>query len=61
MPSSSSSAYLLINCKHGEEEQTIKELKQLPEIVEVYQTIGAFDWIAKVSADTTDKLKETIS
>jgi DNA-binding Lrp family transcriptional regulator len=55
------SAYLLINCKQGEEKETIKELNQLPEIVEVYQAYGAYDLIAKVSVDTIDKLKESIS
>lgn len=57
----SSSAYLLINCEQGFEEKIIKELKQLPEIVEVYQVISAYDLIAIVSADTIDKLKESIS
>jgi DNA-binding Lrp family transcriptional regulator len=30
-------------------------------IVEVYQTIGAYDLIAKVTVDTFDKLTETIT
>jgi DNA-binding Lrp family transcriptional regulator len=54
-------AYLLINCEQGFEETIIKELKQLPEIVEVYQVISAYDLIAIVSANTIDKLKESIS
>jgi DNA-binding Lrp family transcriptional regulator len=33
----------------------------LPEIVETYQTAGAYDLIAKINAATIDKLKETIS
>lgn len=57
----SSSAYLLINCEQGFEEKIIKELKQFPEIVEVYQVISAYDLIAIVRADTIDKLKESIS
>jgi DNA-binding Lrp family transcriptional regulator len=61
MSSSSLSAYVLIDCEQGFEEETIKELKQLPEIVEVYQTLGAYDLIAKVSADTFDKLTEIIT
>jgi DNA-binding Lrp family transcriptional regulator len=54
-------AYLLINCEYGFEEEIIKELKELPEMVEVYQAYGAYELIAKVSADTIDKLRETIS
>ena len=54
-------AYVLINCEYDSEEEIIKELKELPELVEVYQAYGSYDLIAKVSADTMDKLKETIS
>jgi DNA-binding Lrp family transcriptional regulator len=43
-------AYLLINCEHGEEQGIIKELKELPEIVEAYHTAGAYDLIAKINA-----------
>jgi DNA-binding Lrp family transcriptional regulator len=54
-------AYVLINCEYGFEEEIIKELKQLPELVEVYQAYGSYDLIAKVNADTIDKLKEVIT
>ena len=37
-------SYLLINFEHVEEQGIIKELKELPEIIEAYQTAGAFDW-----------------
>jgi DNA-binding Lrp family transcriptional regulator len=56
-----SSAYLLINGELGFEEEIIKELTELPEIVEVYQVISAYDLIANVNEDTIDKLKETIT
>ena len=55
------SAYVLINCEHDSEEEIIKELSKLPEVVEVYQAYGSYDLIAKISTDTIDKLKETIS
>ena len=54
------SAYVLINCEYDSEEEIIKELSKLPELVEVYQAYGSYDLIAKVSTDTIDKLKETI-
>jgi DNA-binding Lrp family transcriptional regulator len=56
-----SSAYILIDCESGFEEEIINELKELPEMVEVYQAYGAYDLIAKATADTVDKLRETIS
>ncbi|MBV9179307.1 MAG: Lrp/AsnC ligand binding domain-containing protein [Nitrososphaeraceae archaeon] len=55
------SAYVLINCEHDSEEEIVKELSKLPELVEVYQAYGSYDLIAKISTDTIDKLKETIS
>jgi DNA-binding Lrp family transcriptional regulator len=55
------SAYMLINCENHSEGEIIKELRKLPESVEVYQVYGSYDLIAKVSTDTIDKLKETVS
>lgn len=54
-------AYVLINCDLGSEEEIIKELKKLPEAVEVSGVYGVYDIIAKIRADTMDKLRETIT
>lgn len=54
-------AYVLINCEYGFEEDIIKELKELPGLVEAHQAYGSYDLIAKISADTIDKLKEVIT
>jgi DNA-binding Lrp family transcriptional regulator len=54
-------AYVLINCEYGSEEEIIKGLNELPESIEVYQAYGSYDLIAKISADTIDKLKEAIT
>lgn len=57
-----STAYILINCERGFEEETIKELEQLPETVEVHQIYGdSYDLVAKVNAETPISLKKTIS
>ncbi|MGB8035446.1 MAG: Lrp/AsnC ligand binding domain-containing protein [Nitrososphaeraceae archaeon] len=55
------SAYVLINCGNPSEGEIIKELRKLPESVEVYQVYGSYDLVAKVSPDIIDKLKETVS
>lgn len=55
------SAYVLINCENHPEGEIIKELRKLPESVEVYQVYGSYDLVTKVSPDTIDKLKETVS
>jgi DNA-binding Lrp family transcriptional regulator len=56
-----STAYVLINCEYGFQEEIIDQLKELPELVEVYAVCGSYDIIVKVTADTINKLKETIS
>lgn len=54
-------AYVLINCDLGSEEEIIKELKKLPQAVEVSGVYGVYDIIAKIRSDTMDKLRETIT
>jgi DNA-binding Lrp family transcriptional regulator len=54
-------AYVLINCELGSEEEIIKELKKLPGTVEVSGVYGVYDIVAKVSADTMEKLRESIT
>jgi DNA-binding Lrp family transcriptional regulator len=54
-------AYVLINCESGSESIIIRELKRLSQVVEVSKVDGSYDLIAKVTADTVDKVKEVIS
>lgn len=54
-------AYVLINAELGAEEGLINELKALPNIKEVYVVYGVYDIIAKVEADSMDKVKETVT
>ncbi len=54
-------AYVLITCDLGCEEQIIEELKHLSDVKEVHGTFGAYDIIAKVESDQTNTLKETIT
>jgi DNA-binding Lrp family transcriptional regulator len=54
-------AYVLINCDLGSEEEILKEIKKLPEAVEVSGVYGVYDIIAKVTSDSMDKLRETIT
>ena len=54
-------AYVLINCDLGSEEEIIRELKKLPEAVEVSGVYGVYDIIGKMTSDTMDKLRETIT
>lgn len=54
-------AYVLINCDLGSEDDIIRELKKLPEAVEVSGVYGVYDIIAKIRSDSMDKLRETIT
>jgi len=54
-------AYVLINCDLGSEEEIIKEIKKLPDVVEVSGVYGVYDIIVKLAADSMDKLRETIT
>ena len=53
-------AYVLINCDLGSEEQIIEELKHISDVKEVHGTFGAHDILAKVESDQISTLRETI-
>ena len=54
-------AYVLINCDLGYEEQVIKELKRISDVKEVLGTFGAYDILAKVESANVKNLRETIT
>jgi len=54
-------AYVLIVCDLGYEEQIIEELKHLSDVKEVHGTFGAYDILAKLESDEPNTLKETIT
>jgi DNA-binding Lrp family transcriptional regulator len=54
-------AFVLINADLGTEGEIVKEIKKIEEIKEVHLVYGVYDIIAKVQADTLDKLKDAIT
>ena len=54
-------AFVLINCELGSEERIISELKTFEDVKEVHGTFGAYDIIAKISSESVDKIRETIT
>ena len=54
-------AYVLINCKMGSEEQIIDELKNIQSVKEIHGTFGAYDIVAKVESKSVQELRETIT
>ncbi|MHB1909978.1 MAG: Lrp/AsnC family transcriptional regulator [Nitrososphaerales archaeon] len=54
-------AFVLINADLGAEEELVKELNQIEHVAEVYVVYGVYDIVAKIQADTMEKVKETIT
>jgi DNA-binding Lrp family transcriptional regulator len=54
-------AFVLINAEVGNEQELIKQLRGIPNVTEVHVVYGVYDVIAKVEADTMEKVKETIT
>jgi DNA-binding Lrp family transcriptional regulator len=54
-------AFVLINADLGAEEELLKSLRNLEFVRDVYVVYGVYDIIARVEADTMEKVKETIT
>lgn len=54
-------AYVLVNCDFGSENDVIEELKHIESVKEVHGTFGAYDIIAKIENSEKDKLREVIT
>ena len=54
-------AFILINCELGSEKKIISELKTFSDVKEVQGTFGAYDIIIKISSESIEKIRETIS
>ena len=55
------SAYVLINCDIGSEEDVISHLKTIDGVKEVHGTFGVYDIMVKIESDNHDTLRETIT
>jgi DNA-binding Lrp family transcriptional regulator len=54
-------AYVLINCTSGSEENIIKEVAKLPDVKEVRTTYGIHDVFVKVKSDSKESMNNTIT
>ena len=54
-------ACVLINCDLGSEDKVISDLRKLEHIKDVVGTFGAYDMVAKVEAETSEQLRETVT
>lgn len=54
-------AFVLINTEIGSEAEVLKTLKGVEGVIEAYAVYGVYDVVAKIGADTMDKLKEIVT
>ncbi|MEM2103418.1 MAG: Lrp/AsnC ligand binding domain-containing protein [Candidatus Bathyarchaeia archaeon] len=54
-------AFVLINTEIGSEAEVLRDLKKIEGVEEAYSVYGVYDIIAKVTAETMDKLKEIVT
>jgi len=54
-------SFVLINAEVGSEDEVLKQLRKLPNVKESYAVYGVYDIVAKVEAETMDKLKEIVT
>ncbi len=55
------SAFVLINAEIGSEDEVLKTLKGIPNVKESYVVYGVYDIIARVEAETMEKLKDVVT
>jgi DNA-binding Lrp family transcriptional regulator len=53
--------FVLINADLGAEEDLLKKLREIQNVKDVYVVYGVYDIVARVEADTMEKVKETIT
>ena len=54
-------AFVLINAELGKEENILEELRNINQVKEAHFVYGVYDIIAKVEAESMDKLKEIVT
>jgi len=54
-------AFVLINAEIGSEDDVLQELRKLGNVKESYVVYGVYDIVAKVEAESMDKLKEIVT
>jgi len=54
-------AIVLIQTEIGAESRVLEELIRIPEVKEVYIVYGTYDVVAKITADTLERIREVIT
>jgi len=54
-------AFVFINAETGSEDEVLKGLGKIVDVKEAHVVYGVYDIVAKVEAETMDKLREVIA
>ena len=54
-------AFVLINAEIGAEQDVLNQLRKIKSVKEAYIVYGVYDIVAKVEADSMDKLKDNVA
>ena len=54
-------AFVLMNIDLGAEDEILRELRKMENVEEAYFVYGVYDIIAKISADSMEKVKEIVT
>ena len=54
-------AFVLINSEIGSDKEVLDSIRRVRAVLEAYMVYGVYDVVAKVRADTMDKLKDIVT
>jgi len=54
-------AFVFMNIDAGGEDEVLKELRSIPNVREAHSVYGVYDIVARIEAETMDKLKEVVT
>lgn len=54
-------AFVFMNVDAGGEEDVLKQLRSIQNVKEAYSVYGVYDIVARIEAETMDKLKEIVT
>ena len=54
-------AFVLVNAELGTEEDVIREIRKLSDVIEAHLVYGMYDIMVKVEGPSVEKVKETVN
>ena len=54
-------AYVMLNCDLGAEAAIMEQLREIEQVVDVFETIGTHDMLVKLQAENFEKVREIAS